>query len=260
MAGEHQWLTAKQSSCLLPGTGPHGGDDQAVSLRDTLQKGRTSSKLPTGDVNGRVAQPARLPLRTKWLIFRARFSTPALLASHDEAKVTSVVTALNGGATVLVLGTFAWLMDLPLIFPALGPTAFLLFSAPLSSAASPRSVVLGHLTALAAGFAVWNLVTWVSGDRVSPGVGGWPVVASASAALALTCFLLIRLSLGHPPACASSLVVSLGAVTNLADVLLIGLAVVILTWVAVIINRIFAGPVPWWRDPIDTAFTPPVRP
>jgi len=118
----------------------------------------------------------RLRLQTRWLVFRARFSTPALLASHDEEKVTSTLTALNGGAVILVLGTFAWLTELPLIFPALGPTAFILFSAPLSATAIPRTVVLGHWTALGAGFATWHSTAWLANQSVSATTGGWPVV------------------------------------------------------------------------------------
>ena len=202
----------------------------------------------------------RQRLRTKWLIFRARFSTPVLLASHDEDKVTSALTAFNGGATILVLGAFAWLTELPLIFPALGPTAFILFSSPLSATAAPRSVVLGHLTALSVGFVAWHSTTWLASQTVCSTTGAWPVVISASLALALTCFLLVRLSLRHPPACASALVVALGAITELTEMLLAGLAVVIVTFVAVLINRAFPVPVTLWRAPRLTVLDQEVRP
>ena len=169
-----------------------------------------------------------------------------MLARDDEDKVVSKVTALNGGLVILALGLFAWLTDLPLIFPALGPSTFILFSAPLSKAGAPRSVVLGHWTAMACGYAVWRLMGYLTGDAVSVQAGGWPVVVSASVALAVTCLLLVRFSCPHPPACAGALVVALGAVTTWLELLLMAVAVVLLAAQAVVLNRLAGVPVPVW--------------
>lgn len=105
----------------------------------------------------------RLSAKTRWLMFRARLSTPVLLTRFDEQKVVSVITAIHGGSAILAIGLFAWLTDLPLVFPALGPTAFILFSAPLSPAAAPRSVILGHFSCLGSGYVVWWLMSYLAG-------------------------------------------------------------------------------------------------
>jgi len=76
--------------------------------------------------------------------------------------------------------------------------------------------------------------------------GGWPVFCGASLALASSCLFLVRLSCPHPPACASSLVVALGAVTDWRDLLLMALVVVWLTVQAVAMNRFAGLPVPVW--------------
>ena len=186
-------------------------------------------------------------LRTRWAIWRARLYVPALLARYDEQRVISCIAALNGGLAILVISLFAWLTDLPLIFPALGPSAFILFSTPLSSAAAPRAVILGHSVAILSGYAAWSLLSFLSSQAVSPEVGGWPLITSASLALILTCFLLVRLSCPHPPACASSLVVALGAVTDVFDLLLTVLAIVWLCIQAVTLNRLVGVPAPIWR-------------
>jgi len=146
----------------------------------------------------------------------------------------------------LALGLFAWLTDLPLIFPALGPSTFILFNTPLSKAGAPRSVVLGHWPAMASGYAVWRLMGYLTGAPVSVQAGGWPLVVSASAALAVTCLLLVRFSCPHPPACASALVVALGAVTNWLELLLMAVAVALLATQAVVLNRLASVPVPTW--------------
>jgi CBS-domain-containing membrane protein len=179
-------------------------------------------------------------------MWRARCSVPALLARHDERRVVSAVTALNGGLAILVVSLFAWLTELPLVFPALGPSIFILFSAPLSAAAAPRSVILGHWVSIAAGYVVWWAVSYVAGHPVSLEAGGWPLIMSASMALALMCFLLVRLSCPHPPACGSGLVVALGAVTAPLDLLLMALVIVWLCVQAVALNRAVGVPVPTW--------------
>ena len=150
----------------------------------------------------------RRSLRTRWAIWRARYSTVGLLARFDERKAVSLVAAVKGGLAILALGVFAWLTDLPLTFPALGPTAFILFATPTSESAAPRSVILGHFAGMGSGFAVWHLMSTLAGGPVSPQTGGWPLILSASLALAVTCGLLVRLSCPHPPACASSLVIA----------------------------------------------------
>lgn len=69
----------------------------------------------------------------------------------DERKAVSVVTAVHGGLAILAIGFFSWITDLALTFPALGPTAFILFSSPTSESAAPRSVILGHFCGIASG-------------------------------------------------------------------------------------------------------------
>jgi CBS-domain-containing membrane protein len=190
--------------------------------------------------------PRHLSLRAQWLSLRARFSVPALLAAIDESRAVSLVTAVNGGLAVLTISLFAWITDLPLLFPALGPSAFILFSAPFSRAAAPRSVVIGHLVAMACGLATWLLVGFVSGSPVSLEAGGWPAVISASLALALTCLLLVRLSTPHAPACASALIVAVGGVTGWLGVPAMALGVVIVTLQAVCVYRLAGLNTPIW--------------
>ena len=204
------------------------------------------STIERPDDHRTLPASTRLSLKTRWLIWKTRFSTPARLARGDEDKVVSKVTALNGGLAILALGLFAWLTDLPLIFPALGPSTFILFNTPLSKAGAPRSVVLGHLTAMLSGYAVWRSIGYLVGASVSLQAGGWPLVVSASAALGVTCLLLVRFSCPHPPACASALVVALGAVTNWLELLLMAVAVVLLAAQAVVLNRLAGVPVPPW--------------
>ena len=141
---------------------------------------------------------------------------------------------------------FAWLAELPLVFPALGPSVFIVFSSPLSAAAAPRSVILGHGVGLASGIAVWQVMSGLAGAPVSAQAGGWVPFCTASLGLAAACLLLVWLSCPHPPACASCLVVALGLVTDWRDLLLMAGVVVWLAVHAFVVNRIAGLPVPVW--------------
>ncbi len=185
-------------------------------------------------------------LKRSMLTWRARWSIPSLLARADERTVTSVVAATNGVLAILVITGLAWWIDLPLLFPALGPSAFILFSSPFSRAAAPRSVIVGHFTAIAAGYATWHLVQLLSGVAVTLGPTDWPALASASLALATTCVLLIRLSCPHAPACATALITALGAANGWPEMLGMAAGVLILTAQAVLVCRVAGMNTPLW--------------
>jgi CBS-domain-containing membrane protein len=184
-------------------------------------------------------------LRLRWLTWRARLSVPSLLAAHDERRVVSIVVAVNGGLAILVVGLIAWYSDLPLLFPALGPTAFILFSKPFSPDATPRSVVVGHFAGIVSGLVVGQLVglLW---SPVTLETAGLHTFCGAALALALTCLLLVWLSCPHAPACASALIVALGVVDDWRGLLAMAIGVVMLTLQAVCVNRFACLDVPVW--------------
>jgi CBS-domain-containing membrane protein len=188
-----------------------------------------------------------------WLSgWRARLSIPSLLAAYDEREVVPLVAAVNGMVAISVITLLAWLVDLPLLFPALGPSAFILFSSPFSHSAAPRSVIGGHLTGIAVGYATWRLVTLACGRPVCLETGGWPVLASASTAMALSCVLLVRLGFPHPPACGSTLIAALGAADAWVPLLGMVAGVVVLTLQAVLISRLAGVSTPIWSSrPFD---------
>ena len=78
-------------------------------------------------------------------------------------------------------------------------------------------------------------------------VTGWVLYAGSAVALALACWVMVRLEVRHPPACASALVVVLGGVTGEVEVLVMGAAVTWLALQAVVLNRLAGMPMPWWR-------------
>ena len=195
----------------------------------------------------------RVRLRRRCSRWRARVSIPSLLASCDDRKVVALVAAVNGGMAILILAGLAWLVDLPLLFPALGPSAFILFSSPFSPAAAPRSVIVSHSVGITVGYATWHLVSLAGGQSVSLETGGWPVLASASMAMAVVCVLLVRLACPHAPACASALIAAVGAADGWAPVLGMVAGVVLLTAQAILISRLAGVGIPIWSSRLQSA-------
>ena len=188
----------------------------------------------------------QLRFRRWYLRFRARLSIPVLLARCDERTIVALVAAVNGTMALLTLIGLAWLVDLPLLFPALGPSAFILFSRPFSRDAAPRSVVVGHFVGITVGCATWWIVSSVTGHPVSLEAGGWPVLVSASIAMAISCMLLIWLRCPHPPGCASALITAFGATHGWLPLLGMAAGVILLTAQAVLISRLAGVNVPLW--------------
>ncbi len=176
----------------------------------------------------------------------ARFQIAHLLKRYPERQVWALFMFLNGFATIALLAAVAMISRTPFVFPSLGPTAFLFFFTPRSPAASPRHTIYGHAIGIVCGYgALWlfglqhappAMVTGVSAARVG----------AAALSLAATGALMILAKAAHPPAGATTLIISLGIVTKPFHLLVIEIAVAILTLQAIVINRLAGIDYPLW--------------
>ncbi len=182
-----------------------------------------------------------------------KFRLSWLLGRFPERIVWAVFMFINGFITTALLAAVAMLTRTPFIFPSLGPTAFLFFYAPDSPTASPRHTVLGHAIGILCGFGS----LWVCGlthelPTINVGVSHARVLAAALS-LASTGALMILLKAAHPPAGATTLIVSLGIVVKPLYLLLIEGAVVLLTIQAIVINRLAGLKYPLWAKRDETS-------
>ncbi|MFL5342750.1 MAG: HPP family protein [Gemmataceae bacterium] len=145
---------------------------------------------------------------------------------NDVAESTQVVTKskpgpgavpevvwapLAGAALTLLPGLLGLAVGQPWLFPSLGPTAYLQAAYPQSVTARLRNVLAGHLLGALAGFAAVFLLGAASAP--SPLAGGQlvPVRVWASAlGMALALLAQAPLRLLHPPAAATTLLITLG--------------------------------------------------
>ncbi len=175
-----------------------------------------------------------------------RFRLTWLLGRFPERIVWAVFMFANGFITTALLAAVAMSTRTPFIFPSLGPTAFLFFYTPESPTSSPRHTIYGHAIGILCGFGS----LWICGlTRALPTieVGVSPArVLAAALSLASTGALMILFKAAHPPAGATTLIISLGIVSRPLYLVLIEVAVALLALQAIVINRLAGLNYPLW--------------
>lgn len=196
---------------------------------------------PQHPIGGEMADVLRGLLR--------RFRLPALTERYGTRLMLGFFAFANGLISIAVMSAAAVITGQPLIFPSLGPTAFLLFYTPRAPAASPRNTIYGHLIGVMAGYlslVVFGLTD--HGPALAEGVS-WARVGAAALSLALTAGFMAWLLAPHPPAGATTLIVSLGILSKPSQLAFLMLAVLVLVVQGVVINRLAGIDYPLWKTP-----------
>lgn len=126
----------------------------------------------------------------------------------------SLKTALH----IALLGLIVWVAGRPFIFPSLGPTAFALALHPQENTA--RQVLGGHLCGVLAGLLVYHV--FASGLVVTTvhapfSTGSLWLAASGALSVALTAASMLLARTVHSPACATTLIISLGLLPSVVE-------------------------------------------
>lgn len=180
---------------------------------------------------------------------RARL--PALMQQHDSTAVLGIFAFVNGVVAIGIMSCAALITGAPFIFPSLGPTAFLLFYTPMLPASSPRNSLVGHAIGAAAGYL--SLVLFGLTNNAPALVEGvaWHRVGAAALSLGLTSGVMVWARAPHPPAGATTLIVSLGILRRPSDLVVLMIAVALLVLQAYVINRLAGIPYPRWAPIVD---------
>ncbi|HEX5482101.1 MAG TPA: HPP family protein [Terriglobia bacterium] len=185
--------------------------------------------------------------------FMVRLRLTHLLGRFPERPIWALFMLINGFITIAILAGVAMVSHSPFVFPSLGPTAILLFYTPLSPTASPRHTLYGHAIGILCGYGSLLLM----GLHHAPSALGTSVderrIMAAALSLALTASLMILLKAAHPPAGATTLIVSLGVVTRPSYLLIIEIAVALLVGQAIVINRLAGLDYPLWAKRLEAA-------
>jgi CBS-domain-containing membrane protein len=158
-------------------------------------------------------------------------------------------TFLGGLVTIMLSGALAWVLEEPLVFPSLGATAFLFFETPMAEVASPRNTIVGHYV----GAVVATVWLFVFGLQDNPNVliEGFSVERAAAVALSVACTggILRLLRAAHPPAGATTVIVSVGFLHTAEELAVLAAGVALLTLSAHILNHVLGVPAPRWASP-----------
>ena len=175
-----------------------------------------------------------------------------LLHHFPPRLVRSLYVFVNGFITIGVLALLALVSRNPFVFPSLGPTAYLLFFSPLGKTSSPRNTILGHAIGLICGYAAFVLTgAGALPFGVHPGIF-WPRILAAALSLSATGAFMVLLDVSHPPAGATTLIVSLGIISRPRELVIIEVAVFLLVAQALVINRLAGLPYPMWNAAAST--------
>jgi len=191
------------------------------------------------------------------IVRRAQLSW--LLNHYARIPTLAIFSFVNGCLSIGIMSALALVTNSPLIFPSLGPTAFLFFYTPTAPSASPRNTIIGHGIGVLAGY--FSLVITgltAAGPALSVGVTT-PRVIAAALSLGLTAGLMVLLKSPHPPAGATTLIVSLGLLTSPRNLILLMVAVILLTVQAFVINRLAGIRYPLWSPPQGQDVATPVK-
>jgi len=166
--------------------------------------------------------------------------------------VAMIAAMIMGSGWGLALGKgFPWL------FPSLGPTAYLQAESPAHPASRFYNTLVGHLLGLGAGFAAvfavgayYDPVVMVSHQLT------WGRIFATAIALALTMLLGIVLKASHPPAGATTLLVSLGAF-KIEDSLTAVIGIVLVASAGELFRRMRLGDLSFRKERVEERIPAP---
>ncbi|NHN42135.1 HPP family protein [Halorubellus sp. JP-L1] len=158
-------------------------------------------------------------------------STPATFAGE-------VVRSAYAGGLLVASTVAAWLLGVALVFPSLGPSAYVL--ATVDDPPTRRRVVAGHAVGVAAGAGAYYALAGGLAVTAALEPGSTATLRLGLAgvvSVAATTFGMRYFSVPHAPACATTLIVSLGLLTAPLELVGIVASVGVLVVVDAAVNR-----------------------
>ena len=181
----------------------------------------------------------------------ARLRLKRFMRRFDPRTALALISGFNGALSVALLAGIAMVTREPFIFPSVGASAFILFYRPLVAAAAPRNVLLGHLIGVLSGWAsLWAFGLLWAGSAFEVGMDLLRIAATA-VGMGLACAGMVWFRAAHPPAAATSLLVSMGLISSLWHLPLLLAGATILVLQAFVMHRVAGVRYPVWapREP-----------
>lgn len=152
--------------------------------------------------------------------------------------VLRIYAAVVSGLAIGAIGALALAADQPWLFPSLGPTVFIQAVTPRASGARIWNTIVGHAIGLVARF----VALFAFGAQYTPAVMSVEIlsmqrVAATALAVSVTVGLQSVLNAQHPPAAATTMLVTLGGVKpNWSTVSIVTIGVLLAVALGVIVR------------------------
>lgn len=167
-----------------------------------------------------------------------------LLAHSGPVAMPHLRPAIYAGVAAAVAASIAAFTREPFVFPSLGATAYLCATAPKSPGAQPRSVLLSHLVAAIVGFVLLKVLGLDSHPAAAvEGMTTLRIVA-VTLSLAGTVAITSLIATLHPPAGATTLIVTLGILSSAHQVTILMLSICAFAGSIWVFKRLQAVPKP----------------
>lgn len=149
-----------------------------------------------------------------------------------------------------ILGLLSWATGLGFLLPSLGPSVFLLATLPDDEMNFPQRVIGGQFIGAVVAAITFHVIvgTTTMGEPIPPlSLLGFRQVISTFLAAMLTTAGMFITDTEHPPAYATTLIISLGFITELSEILVFLLGVLIVVGIHETLGKRF----PIWDLPYD---------
>lgn len=152
--------------------------------------------------------------------------------------VSRLYPAMISGLVIGSIGFFAISVDEPWLFPSLGPTVFIQAVTPSASGARIWNTIVGHAIGLVAGFvALFAFAAQNTPAVMSAEILSIHRVAATALAVSVTVGLQSVLNAQHPPAAATTMLVTLGGLKpNWSTVYIVSIGVLLAAAFGVIVR------------------------
>lgn len=147
-----------------------------------------------------------------------------------------------------ILGSLSWLTGLGFLLPSLGPSIFLLATLPDDDMNYPQQIIGGQFIGAISAIIAFQLLVGhpVVGEPIPPrSLLGLRQVLSTFMAATLTTAGMFVTGWEHPPAYATTLIISLGFIDDLTGAIVFFAAVLLVTG----IHELFGKRFPIWNLP-----------
>lgn len=167
----------------------------------------------------------------------------SFLVDREDRPSGIIVGSVMCLVVLAIAGAVGLAIKQPWLFPSLGPSVTMFFATPTQKGAHPLNSVIGHSVGIAAGYLCYVALGLVgSPSAPTEGLTVQYVIAGALS-VAITTLVLHLIRIQHPPASATTLIVSLDILSTPLQMLDIFGAVVLISLASWLVHAIGRGTV-----------------